>query len=237
MTTYLNGVPVLVAPADHAASHEDTGGDEVDVAALSGLLGDDQHVLDAEVLAVAAALLHASRHIPGGADPMRWTADKLLKGAGAGADPAEIDVPGLATKEFWIPAVPGLNAVWTYGPFGNYPYVRLDTATEEANANFAVPADFNSVTSLYAVLIPVGSGSIDWTQRTSFATSEEAFDTHTDIAAADGLETINQQMLWIDVSAALTGLASLDVVGLNFNIDVFTTTTHCYFLGWRFKYT
>jgi len=83
------------APAAHAGSHEDTGADEISVAALSGLLADDQHVIDAEVLAVAAALLHASRHIPGGADPMRWTNAKLLLGAGAGADPTEIDVPAV----------------------------------------------------------------------------------------------------------------------------------------------
>lgn len=52
----------------HAASHEDTGVDEISVAGLSGLLADDQHVLDAEVLLVAAALVHAARHQNGGAD-------------------------------------------------------------------------------------------------------------------------------------------------------------------------
>lgn len=36
---------------------------------------------------------HVSRHEPGGADPMRWTADKLLKGAGDGSDPTEVDSP------------------------------------------------------------------------------------------------------------------------------------------------
>jgi hypothetical protein len=39
--------------------------------------------------AVGAA--HASGHIPGGADPLRWTASKLLLGGGAGADPTEVD--------------------------------------------------------------------------------------------------------------------------------------------------
>ncbi len=90
------------ARADHnhqhtAALHENGGGAEISVTALLGLLADDQHVLNAEVLAIAAALLHASRHVPGGGDPMRWTANKLLKGAGAGADPTEIDVPAGVT--------------------------------------------------------------------------------------------------------------------------------------------
>ena len=41
------------APQAHDASHENAGGDEISVADLSGLLADDQHVIDAEVLAVA----------------------------------------------------------------------------------------------------------------------------------------------------------------------------------------
>ena len=56
------------APVAHAATHENGGADEVSVIGLSGLLADDQHVLDAEVLAVAAALVHAARHQNGGAD-------------------------------------------------------------------------------------------------------------------------------------------------------------------------
>lgn len=40
------------APQAHKASHENAGGDEISVAGLSGLLADDQHVLDAEVQAI-----------------------------------------------------------------------------------------------------------------------------------------------------------------------------------------
>ena len=41
------------APQAHKTSHENGGADEVSVAGLSGLLADDQHVLDAEALAAA----------------------------------------------------------------------------------------------------------------------------------------------------------------------------------------
>ena len=83
------------------------------IAGLSGTLADDQHVIDAEVLAVAAALVHAARHANGGADEISvaglsgeladrqpskcgnstlgWTAGKLLEGAGAGSNPTEVD--------------------------------------------------------------------------------------------------------------------------------------------------
>ena len=45
------------APQSHAASHQNSGGDEISVAALSGLLADDQHVIDAEVLAALNTVL------------------------------------------------------------------------------------------------------------------------------------------------------------------------------------
>lgn len=40
------------APQAHTASHQNGGGDEVSVTGLSGLLADDQHVLDTEVQAI-----------------------------------------------------------------------------------------------------------------------------------------------------------------------------------------
>lgn len=39
----------------HAASHENGGGDEIDVEDLSGLLADDQHIIDAEAVAAVEA--------------------------------------------------------------------------------------------------------------------------------------------------------------------------------------
>lgn len=54
--TLAGGVPswgAAGAPGAHAASHQDGGGDEISVTALSGLLADDQHVLDAEVVTAA----------------------------------------------------------------------------------------------------------------------------------------------------------------------------------------
>lgn len=61
-------MPAHGEPPRHGPTHEDGGADEIDVTGLSGLLADDQHVLDAEVLAVAAALLHEDTHVLGGAD-------------------------------------------------------------------------------------------------------------------------------------------------------------------------
>jgi len=43
------------APEAHHTTHENGGGDEVSVEGLSGLLADDQHVLDLEVTAIIEA--------------------------------------------------------------------------------------------------------------------------------------------------------------------------------------
>lgn len=51
-TTGQTGVDI----SDHNTRHENGGADEISVVGLSGLLADDQHVLDAEVTAVAVAL-------------------------------------------------------------------------------------------------------------------------------------------------------------------------------------
>lgn len=59
---------VTVAANKHAPTHQDAGNDEISVVGLSGLLADDQHVLDAEVLAVAAAVAHKTTHQNAGAD-------------------------------------------------------------------------------------------------------------------------------------------------------------------------
>lgn len=47
--------PAPIELDNHHARHENGGADEVEVTGLSGLLADDQHVLDAEVTAVAIA--------------------------------------------------------------------------------------------------------------------------------------------------------------------------------------
>ena len=54
--------PSLTTFNDHSARHENAGDDEISVAGLSGLLADDQHVLDTEVLVVAEAAGATATH-------------------------------------------------------------------------------------------------------------------------------------------------------------------------------
>jgi len=58
------------APTAHAASHQNGGGDEISVAGLSGLLADDQHVLDTEVESVITAELVGGQSIDNAIDSL-----------------------------------------------------------------------------------------------------------------------------------------------------------------------
>ncbi len=65
-----NHMTEIGRPPPHKLTHQDAGRDEISVTGLSGLLADDQHVLDTEVLAVAAAKTHGTTHFPNGSDPV-----------------------------------------------------------------------------------------------------------------------------------------------------------------------
>lgn len=84
------------APQAHKASHENAGADEISVAGLSGLLADDQHVLDAEVQSVieAASLADLS---------------DVDSKTGLGAIVVMSDSPGLTT-----PYIRDDNELWRY---------------------------------------------------------------------------------------------------------------------------
>lgn len=87
-------MPILNSLPRHATRHQDTGSDEISVTNLSGALADRQ-------LSKA------------GDATLGWTLNKILKGAGAGVAPTEIDVPSLTHVEI-VPVsfVPGSADAW-----------------------------------------------------------------------------------------------------------------------------
>jgi hypothetical protein len=67
------GVEIPIAgtlPGSHDASHENGGPDEISVTGLSGLLADDQHVLDVEVEAVITAEIVGGQSIDNAIDTL-----------------------------------------------------------------------------------------------------------------------------------------------------------------------
>jgi len=167
----------------------------------------------------------------------RWTDEKLLKGAGAGADPTEIDVPG--GQSFWAFPHRADAALTGRGDFEGYRF----TTGNYAHMNLVVPADFTSLASVkmaFLFLADADTPSFDWTVTTDFAANGQASATHSDSATADGAtstaDDANAYILEIDISDAFTGLAADDYVGIKLVLDNVTAYTYPEFIGIHFRY-
>ena len=122
---------------------------------------------------------------------------------------------------------------------GNFSVVLLDAATEQAQLSFQVPNDFGSLSAVKIAIIPTATGTFDWTAYAEQLDNGEATGTITDSATADGQAATNNTLLELDITAAFNGLglAAGDWVGLQFILDVLTTTTAIGLVGISFQYT
>jgi hypothetical protein len=109
-----DGADVTAAndPKAHKTSHQDAGADEISVGGLSGLLADDQHVLDTEV--VAAIEAH---------DPLSFGGDAnfyvtMLGGAVPGIVFATNDYLGYNRTDNRLTFYIGGSGYWSIGPEG-----------------------------------------------------------------------------------------------------------------------
>ncbi|KKN72608.1 hypothetical protein LCGC14_0408500 [marine sediment metagenome] len=176
------------APQAHKASHQDIGGDEISVAALSGLLADDQHVLDTEALAAAEAgatsVATASKLVirdgsarakfaaPGAAgDPLikgtrhliaempTLTTGKIWKGV-AGV-PAEADEAGGEAVEGHLTLLP-----WNYNSIGQGTWVISIDSVFALNTRFWNPTQADGDNVTYKVYLAAGTYTLRILGRT-----------------------------------------------------------------------
>jgi len=171
----------------HAARHQDAGNDEISVTGLSGLLADDQHVLDNEVTGVAIAistlttrgdLLYRDASVPArlakgteghiltmGADDPAWAAQIThLLAAGATdvtATAAELnllDLAGLTAGEVLV-ATAATTAAW-----------------QSTGVKLSAPDISGSVTAASALTLPafIAGGTITITSQILDAGADSA---------------------------------------------------------------
>lgn len=128
------------APKAHKASHENTGGDEISVAGLSGLLADDQHVLDTEVVTAAKTVKLDDFTAPD--DTTDLNATDSLHGLMPKADKGKLDGVEAAAD---VTDTTNVNAV-----VKRIVYVKVlanDTAltTGDGKAYITIPSDLNGM--------------------------------------------------------------------------------------------
>jgi len=117
-----------------------------------------------------------------------------------------------------------------------------DASDKSEGVVFQVPADFVSLISVHAVVIPAASGNLRHKSDVMFAAAGESYGTHNN-AGAYGDEAVVQWRMeeLVDISSQFTNLAALDYVGLRFYREGThandTVNDSVAFLGFVFKYT
>ncbi len=112
--------------------------------------------------------------------------------------------------EFYVPAVNG-SAHADNGYFSGW---RANGLNESASATFRVPADFSSLISAKAILLPLATqAAADWNIATGYAQSGEAKDLNYETDATTTYAATADQLLDISIAGVLTGIAANDIVG------------------------
>lgn len=140
-----------------------------------------------------------------------------------------VDAP---TKEFFVLAVAKATAFPYTGTVGDYGVVTL-TSTEDVDFLFHMPADFTTLIDAVVVTITDNTETLQWDVLTDFATNGEFYAANSDSIVNATLSVANDIIKELDVSAALTGLAADDYVGMKFASD----TTQIRPIGLRIRYS
>ncbi len=165
-----------------------------------------------------------------------FTLNKILKGAGPGADPTLIDVPGggAPTKEFSV-------AIY-YGTEVASAGALINGGTDSGWAMFLVPQDFNAITSIEVILRPLATGaSMHFNISTLYGAYDgEAYNTRGETAVARDIgATVAGQNLANDISdlvdAAALAAGDWLLVWMQYNATAIVGNAYMY--GIRFKYT
>lgn len=170
--------------------------------------------------AVGAA--HAATHIPGGADPMRWTAAKLLLGAGAGADPTLVSPNA---KEIFFPAT-AHNSGDSFDNLGDFPKVTLQNSDEGYTIG-RIPSDFNSIVSIVILTVHSATdGALPMDITSDYAAAGEAYNAHSESDTASTYAVTQNELEEIDVSGIFTALAANDYFGVGIERDHVTSAVY-----------
>ena len=111
----------------------------------------------------------------------------------------------------------------TLASIADAPYTGalLGTAAADGTAYMVVPVptNFQGLRAAKIVGIPNGTGNMHYIVATSFAASGESASANTDSISTTLVAVTDNQLLAIDISAAFTGIAAGDFVGVNFTRD------------------
>lgn len=150
--------------------------------------------------------------------------------------PQGVAAAAAPANELFIPAPdPDTNV-------GTHPAMRLvDGQDVTVRIEFLVPNNFSSIEAAEIILVPGGTGNLRRSVSTNYGACGESYNTHSESIAAGEVAVTANQIECLDISAALTGIAAGDYVGIEFtrhgSAAEDTVDADCYFLGFRFRYS
>jgi len=127
---------------------------------------------------------------------------------------ASAAVPG-ADQDIFYPAPNPDNYKGFYATM-----LLVDNASTTVRQTFYLPANWINTWSTDVIVIPDADGNLRWGVDTNFgAVCTEEYDAHTDTIALGQTAVQNDDIECLDITAALTGAAAGDLVGLTFVRD------------------
>lgn len=105
------------------------------------------------------------------------------------------------------------------GNKGDFPTkIFPDLVETSTRIVFYIQTEFTSVVSAYLLIISNATGNVRWSAATTWGEicNNEDYDTHTNNVAETTTGVTIDKIECLDISAALTGLAANDLVGLEF---------------------
>lgn len=172
---------------------------------------------------------------------LQWANTKLLLGAGAGADPTEIDVPAGPTKEIFALAV-GFSFAGATPEQTEYG-VLINGAGHAAGIWLLFPHDFTTITSIEVILRPRETGGgmhLDFITSYGAYGGGENWNVHGETADAQdiGATTANQYLAHsIATLVDDTPPAAGDLLHVEVLYDATAVDSNAYVMGLRLRYT
>lgn len=162
-----------------------------------------------------------------------FTLNKILVGAGAGANPTEQNVP-TSTKELSVPVTWAHTSTMAY--YNAYPGAHLAILGNAAFMYFTVPHDFTSLVSAVIRVIPRATqATANWNIASMYASLGELYNIHSEADAASTYNVVNNTIFDVNIAGILTNIVAGDNVGVSLTLS--DATHDVFVLGIRFRYS
>ena len=213
---------------------------------MSGLLADDQHVLDAEV--IAAAIDKTIQTTKGDILSATGASTPVRVGVGANdtvltADSAQASgvkwaaaAGGAATKEFFVLPSQFYQGGASVQNDGDHTAIRINANGQVVFFEFYMPQDFSSVVDIAVVTIPVQTKTHRLTFGCNYGAVGENRAAHSGALNNQELSLTDNIIAEWDVKDMFSSLAGGDYIGVRI-ITSPTNTANLYFIGMRIKYS